>query len=145
MPCGRDVEFPGVTLATAPGPATDEVAPAPRRRRPSERVLGWVAPLLVAAVALGVRLWHLGRPGTFSFDEVYYAKDAWSMASFGYVRGYVDDADAMILAGDVRGVWTDAPSMIVHPEVGKWLIGLGEKAFGLDPFGWRVAASVASR
>ena len=32
--------------------------------------------------------------------------------------------------------------MIVHPEVGKWLIALGEKAFGMDPFGWRVAAAV---
>ena len=29
--------------------------------------------------------------------------------------------------------------MIVHPEVGKWLIALGEKAFGMDPFGWRIA------
>ena len=33
--------------------------------------------------------------------------------------------------------------MVVHPEVGKWLIGLGEKVFGMDPFGWRVAAAVA--
>jgi dolichyl-phosphate-mannose--protein O-mannosyl transferase len=32
--------------------------------------------------------------------------------------------------------------MIVHPEVGKWLIGLGEHFFGLDPFGWRVASAV---
>ena len=32
--------------------------------------------------------------------------------------------------------------MIVHPEVGKWLIALGEKAFGMDPFGWRIASAV---
>ena len=32
--------------------------------------------------------------------------------------------------------------MVVHPEVGKWLIGLGESAFGMDPFGWRVASAV---
>ena len=31
---------------------------------------------------------------------------------------------------------------IVHPPVGKWLIALGEKAFGMDPFGWRVAAAI---
>ena len=31
----------------------------------------------------------------------------------------------------------------MHPEVGKWLIALGEKAFGMDPFGWRIAAVVA--
>ncbi len=32
--------------------------------------------------------------------------------------------------------------MMVHPEVGKWLIALGEQAFGMDPFGWRIAAAV---
>ena len=32
-------------------------------------------------------------------------------------------------------------NMIVHPEVGKWLIALGEKAFGMDPFGWRIDAA----
>ena len=32
--------------------------------------------------------------------------------------------------------------MIVHPEVGKWLIALGEATFGMDPFGWRVASAV---
>ena len=32
--------------------------------------------------------------------------------------------------------------MVVHPEVGKWLIALGEKAFGMDPFGWRISAAV---
>ena len=40
------------------------------------------------------------------------------------------------------GLWESGPSMIVHPEVGKWLIALGEKAFGMDPFGWRIAAAV---
>ena len=32
--------------------------------------------------------------------------------------------------------------MVVHPEVGKWLIALGESAFGMTPFGWRVASAV---
>ena len=32
--------------------------------------------------------------------------------------------------------------MEVHPEVGKWMIALGEKAFGMDPFGWRFSAAV---
>ncbi|MGH3457978.1 dolichyl-phosphate-mannose--protein mannosyltransferase, partial [Aeromicrobium sp.] len=34
------------------------------------------------------------------------------------------------------------PSQIVHPEAGKWLIALGEAAFGMDSFGWRVSAAV---
>ncbi|MEZ5095537.1 MAG: hypothetical protein R2731_05160 [Nocardioides sp.] len=44
-------------------------------------------------LALFLRLWHLGSPKAFMFDETYYAKDAWSMANFGYVRTYVNGAD----------------------------------------------------
>ena len=32
--------------------------------------------------------------------------------------------------------------MVVHPEVGKWLIGLGEKLFGFTPLGWRVVPAI---
>ena len=70
---------------------------------------------------------HLGRPHAFLFDETYYAKDAWSLWHHGYVTGYVADANDKILAGNLHGLWTRDPSMIVHPEVGKWLIGLGEQ------------------
>ncbi|MFZ2503670.1 MAG: phospholipid carrier-dependent glycosyltransferase [Nocardioides sp.] len=104
---------------------------------------GWFGPLLVTGLALFLRLWHLAKPHAFSFDETYYAKDAWSLLHFGYVRRYVKGADDAILAGNTTGQWETDPSVIVHPEVGKWLIALGEKAFGMDPFGWRVAAAVA--
>ncbi len=116
---------------------------AGRRTPLQDPLVGWVSSVAVAVLALVLRLWHLGQPADFSFDETYYAKDAWSMASFGYVRGYVDKADAMILDGRTTRIFNDDPSLIVHPEVGKWLIALGEKAFGMDPFGWRVASAVA--
>ncbi|MSZ76211.1 MAG: phospholipid carrier-dependent glycosyltransferase [Actinobacteria bacterium] len=93
-------------------------------------------------LALFLRLWKLGSPKEFEFDETYYAKDAWSLINHGYVLEYVEDANDKILSGATRGQWQDDPSMIVHPEVGKWLIGLGEKAFDMDPFGWRVASAV---
>ena len=112
------------------------------RGRLEGRAVGWAASIGVAVLAFLLRLRHLGRPDTLAFDETYYAKDGWSLVNHGYVRSYVEDADKQILAGDTRGFWTDEPSMIVHPEVGKWLIGLGEKAFGLDPTGWRVPALV---
>jgi dolichyl-phosphate-mannose--protein O-mannosyl transferase len=32
--------------------------------------------------------------------------------------------------------------MVVHPEVGKWLIGLAELAAGMTPFGWRLAPAI---
>ena len=105
-------------------------------------VVGWAAAVAVALLAFLLRVWRLGTPHQFSFDETYYAKDAWSMLDAGYVRSYVEEADRTILDGRTRGLWEDDPSMIVHPEVGKWLIALGEWAFGMDPFGWRIAAAV---
>jgi dolichyl-phosphate-mannose-protein mannosyltransferase len=111
-------------------------------RRDDDRVAGWVVTAAVTVLAGFLRLWHLGTPHEFLFDETYYAKDAWSLWHHGYVTGYVDDANQRILDGRLSGLWTDSPSMIVHPEVGKWLIGLGEHLFGMDPFGWRIASAV---
>lgn len=117
-------------------------ARAASRIRLEDPFVGWSASIGVALLALFLRLWHLGSPREFEFDETYYAKDAWSLANFGYVRNYVDGANDKILDGTTTGIWKDDPAMIVHPEVGKWIIALGEKAFGMDPFGWRVSAAV---
>lgn len=147
--------MPGVTAtapetrARAPLGRTTHGEPLPTaaeravsRRSPEHPLTGWLASIAVAGLALFLRLWDLGRPRSFSFDETYYAKDAWSMLNFGYVRDYTDKADERILAGRTTGSWADDPSMIVHPEVGKWMIAAGERVFGMDPFGWRVAAAV---
>ena len=105
-------------------------------------VVGWSASIAVAVLALLLRLWHLGTPHELEFDETYYAKDAWSLLHFGYAHDYISNANEKILSGDTTGIWKDSAEMIVHPEVGKWLIALGEKAFGMDPFGWRIASAV---
>jgi dolichyl-phosphate-mannose-protein mannosyltransferase len=105
-------------------------------------VVGWAAAVGLTMISLFLRLWKLGTPKLFEFDETYYAKDAWSLLHFGYAKGYVENANDQILDGHTTGQWTGTPSMVVHPEVGKWLIALGEKVFGMDPFGWRVAAAV---
>ena len=115
---------------------------ARRRVDLEDPVVGWAASVGLTLLSLFLRLWKLGSPKVFEFDETYYAKDAWSLLHYGYARGYVDGANEEILDGKTTGQWTDGPSMIVHPEAGKWLIALGEKAFGMDPFGWRVAAAV---
>jgi len=129
--------------ATAAGRPVPSAWARARGRLPAEDpFIGWSAALALGLLALFLRLWRLGTPREFQFDETYYAKDAWSLVNNGYVRGYVEDANDQVLSGTTDGLWTDGPSMIVHPEVGKWLIGLGEKAFGLDPFGWRVASAV---
>jgi dolichyl-phosphate-mannose-protein mannosyltransferase len=114
-----------------------------RRVDGEDPVVGWAASLGIAGLAFFLRVWDLGTPKEFEFDETYYAKDAWSLANHGYVRQYVDGANDKILDGTTTGIWKDDPSLIVHPEAGKWLIALGEKAFGMDPFGWRIAAVVA--
>ena len=109
----------------------------------SPRVAGWAGPVGVALLAFFLRVWRLGDPHEFAFDETYYAKDAWSMLRHGYVRDYVEKADQRIIDGRTNGLFEDGPSMVVHPEVGKWLIAAGEWAFGMDPFGWRIASAVA--
>ncbi len=121
--------------------------PSARRRmvplvRHLDRRSGWLVTLGVTALAGFLRFWRLGYPREFLFDETYYAKDAWSLLRHGYTTDYVAGADQKILNGKVTGIFEDTPSMIVHPEVGKWLIALGENAFGMDPFGWRVSAAV---
>ena len=119
---------------------------AAERNRPrwksEDPLLGWVGAICLASLAFFLRRWHLSTPHQFSFDETYYAKDAWSLLNFGYVRAYVEDADKTILNGDLSGLWQDGPSMIVHPEVGKWLMAGGIKVFGMDPEGWRMASAV---
>jgi dolichyl-phosphate-mannose--protein O-mannosyl transferase len=127
--------------------ADGRTVPSARRRmlplvRGLDRRAGWTATLAVTALAGFLRFWHLGRPDQFLFDETYYAKDAWSLFKHGYTTEYVPGADNKILTGRVEGIFEQEPSMIVHPEVGKWLIGLGEGTLGMDPFGWRVAAAV---
>ena len=113
------------------------------RVRLEDPVVGWAACIAVALLALFLRLWQLGSPHVFEFDETYYAKDAWSLLNFGYERDSTEKGNDLILGGTtLHGVFKDNPEMIVHPEVGRWLIALGIKAFGMDPFGWRVAAAV---
>jgi dolichyl-phosphate-mannose-protein mannosyltransferase len=128
--------------------ADDRLVPTARRRmvpavRHEDRFTGWLVTIAITLLAGFLRLVHLGRPHAFLFDETYYAKDAWSLIQHGYVTGYVSDANDKILAGHPNGLYTDSPSMVVHPEAGKWLIGLGEQLFGMDPAGWRVASAVA--
>ena len=73
----------------------------------------------ITLISLALRLFHLGIPKGFVFDEVYYVDGA---------RDY--------LAHGVE-VTGQKPEFVVHPPVGKWLIALGIKIFGDNEFGWR--------
>jgi dolichyl-phosphate-mannose-protein mannosyltransferase len=105
-------------------------------------VLAWVGTIAVTLLTGFLSLWHLGTPDELEFDETYYAKDAWSLLHFGYAQNYVEGANDEIVAGHTTGLWTGKPEMVVHPEVGKWIIAIGEHLFGLTPFGWRISSAV---
>jgi dolichyl-phosphate-mannose-protein mannosyltransferase len=97
-----------------------------------------MAILLVTAIAAGVRMWGLSRPPDLVFDENYYA-----VAACIYVGGSdetcrVDEPNERLF----REQQWDVGSY-VHPPLGKWTIALGIKAFGMDPFGWRIGSAVA--
>ncbi len=106
------------------------------------RRVGWLVTLAITAVAGVLRFWRIGDPWVFAFDETYYAKDAWSLMNHGYVTTYLDGANDQILAGHLYDQYTNTASQVVHPEVGKYLIGLSELIFGMNPIGWRISSAV---
>ncbi len=101
------------------------------------RLAAWGGPLLVAAVAGVLRFWNLGHPHRVIFDETYYAKDAWALINQGYEGAWPKDIDKVILREPGSVVIPTDPGYVVHPPMGKWVIGVGEKIFGFEPFGWR--------
>jgi dolichyl-phosphate-mannose-protein mannosyltransferase len=125
------------TIGTDPGPgaakAWDAQAgglPAIVRRRlaPFDARFdpySWLATAVVVAIAAILRLVGLSHPKGKIFDETYYAKDAWALLNRGVEWNYKDNT----------------ASYVVHPPLGKWLIALGEWAFGYEDADSRVSAA----
>ncbi|MEU7750981.1 phospholipid carrier-dependent glycosyltransferase [Micromonospora sp. NPDC049171] len=103
----------------------------------------WAATAVVVAIAAILRFVGLTNIKGKIFDETYYAKDGYGLISRGVEWNYKDNG----------------PSYVVHPPLGKWLIGLGEWAFGYQDadskvsvpghlvtaapeLGWRFSAAV---
>lgn len=108
----------------------------------SLRAWGWIAPIAIALLAFVLRLWKVSSPNSLTFDETYYAKDAWGLLNWGYARDGLEDANKRIIDGETD-VFTKDPTWIVHPDGGKWFIAFGEWLFGLTPLGWRFGAVLA--
>ena len=110
---------------------------------------GWYAPLLVTLFVGIFQFWGLGYPHKITFDETYYAKDAYALLTQHYSEGFIDnpatpnvnEADQEINHGSTQDIFTGQPEEVVHPEVGKWMIAFGEWVFGLNPFGWRFSSA----
>ena len=110
---------------------------------PSDRLWGWLGPLLVAGLAGVLRLVDLGRPRTLVFDETYYVKQAYSLLHLGYEGVWGEGANERFAAGDF-GALTTTAEYFVHPPVGKWLIAAGMHVLGPEnPAGWRLGTALA--
>jgi dolichyl-phosphate-mannose-protein mannosyltransferase len=107
-----------------------------------QRRWAWLAPALVTVLAAVLRLWNLGHPHAFVFDETYYVKDAWTQWVLGYAAAWPDGANESFLAGDT-GIFSTTGSFVVHPPLGKYLIGAGMALFGPESaFGWRISTAL---
>mgnify|MGYP000388346924 CR=1 FL=1 len=103
----------------------------------SVRINGWIATGIVTLIAALTRLIGLGHPDRLMFDEIYYVKDAYALWHNGYESVWSDNADELFSKGDFSAL-TLRPAYVVHPQLGKWLIGLGMEIFGPGAsFGWR--------
>ena len=109
----------------------------------SVRINGWIATGVVTLIAALTRLIGLGPPDRLMFDEIYYVKDAYALWHNGYESVWSDNADELFAKGNFSAL-TLEPAYVVHPQLGKWLIGLGMEIFGPgNPFGWRFIPAVA--
>lgn len=97
-----------------------------------------VAILLLTALAGFVRFLHLSSPGDLVFDEAYYPKAGCILIGGSNEMCRIEDSGETYW----REQQWDVGSW-VHPPLGKWQIGLGVKAFGMNPFGWRVTSALA--
>ena len=115
---------------------------------PTRRSLRWhafvskinrpaVAILAVAAIAGYLRFVHLAYPEHRVFDEYYYTKSACIFLNYSNERCDINSADERFWRDNEwdTGAW-------VHPPLGKWMIALGELAFGTESMGWRAGAAV---
>ncbi len=94
--------------------------------------------MAVTVLAGFLRFVHLGHPGELVFDEVYYPKAGCILIGWSDEVCKIDSDDERFWREDKWdvGSW-------VHPPLGKWQIGLGIKAFGMNPTGWRFTSALA--
>src|SRR5664279_2056078 len=93
----------------------------------------------VTLLAAVLRFADLGHPRALVFDEVYYARGAYSLLQLGYEGDWGDD-DGHFAQGDFSDLKTEG-DYVVHPMVGKLLIAAGMRIGGNGPVGYRLAGA----
>jgi len=113
--------------------------------RPTDRLIGWLGPLLFAVLGGLMRFWALDRPHQLVFDETYYVKQGVSMLEYGVEMRWAGEGkvvDPLFTHGNLNVFITDNGDMVVHPPVGKWVIAFGEWIFGAtSSWGWRFSVA----
>ncbi|MCL1900465.1 MAG: phospholipid carrier-dependent glycosyltransferase, partial [Promicromonosporaceae bacterium] len=89
-----------------------------------DRLLDVIGTALITVVATLLRVVRLGVPNTLVFDETFYVKDAWTLWRLGFEARWPVDPNPAFEAGEVF-TYLEEAAYVVHPQVGKWLIGLG--------------------
>ncbi|WP_052359840.1 dolichyl-phosphate-mannose--protein mannosyltransferase [Actinoplanes friuliensis] len=122
-----------VLTATTERPTPARAVPELVRRRLATlenwlNPYSWLVTGIIVVIAAILRLNGITTRKGYIFDEVYYPTDAWDMLQ----HGVEWDPEK-----------TGGPAFVVHPPLGKWLIALGEKAFGNNELGWRFPAAIA--
>ncbi|MDO4613814.1 MAG: phospholipid carrier-dependent glycosyltransferase [Actinomycetaceae bacterium] len=108
-----------------------------------EETLTKIAILLSVVIAGLIRLWDLGGVDRIAFDETYYVKDSYSLWKLGYEARWADKTNEAFLHGDYSGMLNE-PAFVVHPQLGKWLLGIGPEIFGwTHPWAWRLMPALA--
>jgi dolichyl-phosphate-mannose-protein mannosyltransferase len=145
MPRRYDASVTATAVEPETGSPEPSEVPELTRRRLSPLVRNpdpwsWLATGVVTLIAAVIRLVNLDRPNHIVFDETYYAPNAYALLKYG-VEWNVPEGGANPVNG--APVFGEGAAYVVHPPLGKWLIALGEWAFGYNPFGWRIAAALA--
>ncbi|MCL1869287.1 MAG: phospholipid carrier-dependent glycosyltransferase [Promicromonosporaceae bacterium] len=155
----KDFQYLGEVSAPDPAPEPDPADAVPTRERlltallgrrrlalgtsPNERLYGWLGTFAVVTLAAFLRLWNLGRPHKLVFDETYYVKDAFTLWRLGFEAQWPNNPNPAFEAGHVT-TYLDQAAYVVHPQVGKWLIGLGIELGGgaTSSTAWRLMNAI---
>jgi dolichyl-phosphate-mannose-protein mannosyltransferase len=105
-------------------------------------VRGWTGPLLITALGGWLRFAHLSTPQDVVFDEIFYVPQAFGILHYGAERT-ISFFGSQLPSGNATDIFLPGGVFSAHPPFGKVQIAVGEWAFGLHPFGWRVAVAVA--